>query len=75
MNVKLFTAGNGNKFALVSREYSGQVVVFTKRAEKWVGCCEFNQNESAGIWPGTPIDEVLSLINYAEQLDSGGHTV
>lgn len=66
-NATVFTAGNGQRFGLVTLPASDQIVVFVWRAEKWVGCCQFGATESQGVWPGEAIPEVVEALTESER--------
>lgn len=63
-NVPVFEAGDGQRYGLVSLDGSGQVVVFRRHLDGvWRGCCEFNDRESAGCWPGDALPEIQAALD------------
>ena len=62
----VFTAGDGQRYGLVSREGSGQVVVFKWTEPKWRGHIEFGPFESTGLWPGEAVEAITAALDEKE---------
>lgn len=65
MNTIVFTAGDGQRYGLVSLPDSGEVVVFRDQEGVWRGHVEFNFRDSTGLAPGEALPEVAAALNAA----------